>query len=97
MLQARLGDIVVGVCCYPEIGCVGSTGIISTGDPLTLSGGSPVAQLGGVVIWPCGVGIILTGSPTKIDSVPAASLESSVAGGNNSGIISTGNPTDIIV
>jgi len=95
MLQARIGDIVIGTCFLPG-GPIAATGIISTGDPLTISGGTPAAYLGGVVIFPCGTGIIMTGTPTTILNLPAATLGSPVAGGTNQGIIATGNPTDIV-
>lgn len=61
---SRIGDIGVGTCCHPSHdGCIGMSGVISTGASITIAEGSNISRIGDIVIGGCGhVGVIITGS-----------------------------------
>lgn len=98
MYKVRIGDVVVGTCIWPPpVGPTPAVGIVSTGDPTDLSAGMPSSGMGDIVIWPCGAGIIAAALPNDITMQPRANLGMPVLGGNNYGVLSSGNPTDISI
>lgn len=88
MLFARIGDSVIGTCLcstppYPDVG------IISTGDPLHLDTGQPVARIGDTAIFSCGTAIITTGTALDISSgQPVARTGDMVSGCATGSIVS---------
>lgn len=89
MLFARIGDSVIGTCLcatppYPAVG------VISTGDPMHIDMGMPVARIGDMAIFPCGSAVITTGTPMDISTaMPVARMGDVVAGCATGTIIST--------
>lgn len=92
MLVARIGDCVVGTCVcssppYPDIG------VISTGDPMHIDYGSPVARIGDSVTFSCGSSVIVMGTPMDISGgTPVARIGDSVVG-CGMGVIQMGSIT----
>lgn len=88
MLFARISDIAIGMCTcssppYPDIG------IISTGDPIHIDIGLPVARVSDIVTFTCGTGIIVTGSFTDISTgLPVARTGDQVMGCGQGTIVS---------
>lgn len=101
MIVARIGDMVSGIMMYPPPpagpGPIPGVGIIVGGDPLNMSGGTPVARIGDTVIFPIGPAFIVSGTPNDLSTaLPVARLGDMVVGPLvTNGIITTGNPTDI--
>jgi len=92
MITARIGDIAVGVCPCPPTGMCPATGVVVTGDPLHLNGGSPTTRIGDIVMFPCGGFTIVTGMFQSFQGgMPLASIGSNCIGAG-SGMIVTGNP-----
>lgn len=80
---ARVGDLVVGICCcHKKPKCRSSTGIISTGSGNVIVENKSAATIGDLVITNCGhTGIIVTGNSTiLVNNKPAAYIGSTVVG-----------------
>lgn len=91
MILARVGDTVVGVCPSPS-GPVPAVGVISSGSPRALETSTPIARVGDIVTFPCGVSTIVTGAPRYLEAgTPVARIGDAVAGIGN-GTITTGSP-----
>jgi hypothetical protein len=96
MFKARVGDVVIGTCpCPPSPACP-TTGIIASGNPTELSGGSSIARVGDIVVFPCGVSVITTGSIMHLSGGSSIATLGSVVNGVGNGIVVTGNPTDLL-
>lgn len=91
MILSRVGDIVVGICNWPD-GPKPATGIITSGSPRALESGMPVARITDIVMWPCGTSVIVTGSPRHLEGgLPVARIGDTVTG-IGVGTITTGSP-----
>jgi len=101
MIKVRIGDVAMGICFWPPPpagpGPLPSVGIISTGNPMDLSGGFPTAGIADIAIFPCGPALIMMPIPMDISLMPRATLGASVVGPICQSVVVTGNPMDISI
>lgn len=64
---ARLGDMVVCVCCcHPPIPCVGTVGVFVTGSLNVVTNGRPTVRLADIAMCSCGHPTFVVGASTDV-------------------------------
>lgn len=94
MQIARVGDVVVGTCCcHSNPPCIGVTGMIASGSPLSSASGLSIGRMGDVVIFSCGhTGVIVSGSPMSTADGLGIARIGDVTAGCVVGTIVSGDP-----
>lgn len=99
MIVAHVGDVVPGICvCVPvPPGPFPATGVVSTGAPMFMTGGMPVATMGGsVIMFPCGTSVIAMGNPMfTTGGLPIGRLGDSVTGCGIGTLVGTSTITSL--
>jgi len=100
MIVTRIGDTAFGICFWPPPpagpGPQPATGIVVSGDPVSLESGPPISRTGDMVAFPCGIGIIATGTTNELNSgLPTSTLGSTVVGPIIQAMITTGAPNNL--
>lgn len=84
MIVAKVGDVAPGMCvCVPvPPGPFPATGVVTTGSPLFLTSGMPIAVAGlSIVMYPCGTSMVVPSSVSLlIAGVSAAEMGNTVIG-----------------
>lgn len=88
---AKTGDLVQCICCcHPPIPCVGTVGILVTGEASVLTNGAPTVRISDMAICGCGHPTFVVGGSSSVfaGGSPVARLGDPVAGCPNGTIIS---------
>ena len=96
MIAVRIGDTAVGLCPCPPSMCP-SVGIVTTGSFSHIEGGTPLARMGDIVMFPCGGFVITSGAFDNIEGgLPATQIGAPCVGAG-SGIITSGSFQHILM